>query len=306
VERKIRGLAFICNGYGMECTVYSRKTGQTLASSGYAVYGIDYEGHGKSEGLRAYVPNFDELVNDCNTFFNSVMDREEYACKPSFLVGESMGGAVAVMIALRNRARWSGLVLVAPMLKISEKMKPPQALLPVLIKLCNIIPTWRITPTKDIIDTAYRDTIKRDEIRCNPYAYQGGPRLATAYQLYKASSFIQAHLAEVSLPFICIHGLADCVNEPEASKMLFDSASSLDKTLKLYPDMWHGLLTGEPQENIDLVFDDITQWLKKGSSSESCSPTIGSNTISAFADSKVKFNIHGSGEETTLPVTLRY
>lgn len=36
------------------------------------MYGIDYEGHGKSSGLQGYVENFDDLVEDCSTHFTSI------------------------------------------------------------------------------------------------------------------------------------------------------------------------------------------------------------------------------------------
>ena len=46
--------------------------GVRLAKAGYAVFGIDYEGHGKSAGTRCYIKCFDDLVTDCATFFRSV------------------------------------------------------------------------------------------------------------------------------------------------------------------------------------------------------------------------------------------
>ena len=39
-------------------------TARRLVKAGFGVYGMDYEGHGKSDGLGAYVPNFDHLVDD--------------------------------------------------------------------------------------------------------------------------------------------------------------------------------------------------------------------------------------------------
>ena len=47
-------------------------TGVRLAKAGYAVSGIDCEGHGKSAGTRCYIKNFDDLVMDSVTFFRSV------------------------------------------------------------------------------------------------------------------------------------------------------------------------------------------------------------------------------------------
>ena len=37
---------------------------RSLALAGYAVYGMDYPGHGLSEGLHTYIPDFDKLVDD--------------------------------------------------------------------------------------------------------------------------------------------------------------------------------------------------------------------------------------------------
>lgn len=49
--------------------------GTRLATAGYAVYGVDYEGHGKSAGARCYIRKFDHLVADCEAFFKSVCGR---------------------------------------------------------------------------------------------------------------------------------------------------------------------------------------------------------------------------------------
>lgn len=36
------------------------------------MFGIDYEGHGRSGGARCYIKKFDNIVNDCSDFFKSV------------------------------------------------------------------------------------------------------------------------------------------------------------------------------------------------------------------------------------------
>lgn len=46
--------------------------GVRLACAKYAVYGMDYEGHGRSEGARCYIKKFDNIINDCYDFFKSV------------------------------------------------------------------------------------------------------------------------------------------------------------------------------------------------------------------------------------------
>lgn len=46
--------------------------GVRLAAAGYGVFGMDYEGHGKSMGARCYIRSFRRLVQDCERFFKSV------------------------------------------------------------------------------------------------------------------------------------------------------------------------------------------------------------------------------------------
>lgn len=60
-----------------------------------------------------------------------------------------------------------------------------------------------------------------------------------------------------------LHGEADTVTDPNVSRALYELASSVDKTIKLYPGMWHGLTAGETDSNIEVVFKDITDWLDK-------------------------------------------
>lgn len=51
--------------------------GVELATAGYGVFGIDYEGHGKSMGARCYIQKFEHLVDDCDRFFKSICGKEK-------------------------------------------------------------------------------------------------------------------------------------------------------------------------------------------------------------------------------------
>ncbi|EFH38779.1 hydrolase, alpha/beta fold family protein [Arabidopsis lyrata subsp. lyrata] len=73
-----KALVFICHGYAMECSITMNSTARRLVKAGFAVYGIDYEGHGKSDGLSAYVPNFDHLVDDVSTHYTSICGNVDF------------------------------------------------------------------------------------------------------------------------------------------------------------------------------------------------------------------------------------
>ncbi|XP_038891440.1 caffeoylshikimate esterase-like [Benincasa hispida] len=260
-----KALIFICHGYAMECSITMNSTARRLAKEGYGVYGIDYEGHGKSGGLQGYVSSFDNVVEDCSSFFTSISEKKENREKKRYLMGESMGGAVALLIHRKQPDFWDGAILVAPMCKIADDMRPHPLVISVLTKLCKIIPTWKIIPTQDVIDIAFKVPEIRKQIRENPYCYKGRPRLKTGYELLRISSDLEHKLNEVSLPFLLLHGEDDRVTDKLVSKQLYDEALSDDKTLKMYPGMWHGLLYGETPENMDIVFSDIISWLEKRS-----------------------------------------
>ncbi|KAF3784073.1 Caffeoylshikimate esterase [Nymphaea thermarum] len=204
--------------------------GRRLASAGFGVFGMDYEGHGRSKGARCYIKKFSNIVNDCDDFFKSICEAtEEYCEKSRFVYGESMGGAVALLLHRKDPSFWNGAVLVAPMCKISEEVKPHPVVINLLTTIEELIPKWKIVPAKDVIDSAFKDPVKREE---------------------------------VNLPFLVLHGEDDTVTDPGVSIGLYETASSRDKTLKLYPGMWHGLTSGEPDGNIDMVFADIVAWLE--------------------------------------------
>lgn len=59
-------------------------TGNRLAQAGYAVFGIDYEGHGKSDSKRCYIESFQDLVDDSIAFSKSV--RGIYSCSRDSLI----------------------------------------------------------------------------------------------------------------------------------------------------------------------------------------------------------------------------
>ncbi|KAI4370629.1 hypothetical protein MLD38_018960 [Melastoma candidum] len=260
-SREPKALIFICHGYAMECSITMESTAIRLVEAGYAVFGLDYEGHGKSGGLSGYMDSFDDLVDDCCIHFRSVCERKENKGRMRYMLAESMGGAVSLLVHRKMPGFWDGAVLVAPMCKIADDVKPPTVVVTVLMTLCNVIPTWKIIPTKDIIDLALKQPHIRDEVRSNPYCYKGRPRLKTGHELLRVSLELEKTLNQVSLPFIVLHGEEDRVTDIGVSRQLYKEASSSDKTFKSYPGMWHGLLYGETPENINAVFVDIIGWL---------------------------------------------
>nr|GLL19253.1 caffeoylshikimate esterase-like isoform X1 [Ipomoea trifida] len=239
------------------CICIARK----LASSGYAVSAMDYPGFGLSEGLHCYIPSFDNLVDDVIEHYSKVKENPELRGLPSFLFGQSMGGAVALKVHLKQPDAWNGAVLVAPMCKIADDMAPPWLLTQILIVVAKFLPKQKLVPQKDLAELAFKDTKKREQTKYNVIGYRHKPRLGTALELLKTTQEIERLLEKVSLPLLILHGKNDVVTDPSVSKALYEKASSHDKKLNLYDEAWHALLEGEPDEMIHRVLGDIISWL---------------------------------------------
>ncbi|KAK3035215.1 hypothetical protein RJ639_031007 [Escallonia herrerae] len=236
-----------------------------LATSGYGVIAMDYAGFGLSEGLHGYIPSFDRLVDDVVEHYSKVKESTEFCTLPSFLFGQSMGGAVALKMHLKQPNTWNGAILVAPMCKIAEDMVPPWLMTQILIGVARFLPKQKLVPQKDFAELAFSDPKKLDLAAYNVIAYKDKPRLRTAVELLRTTQAIENQLEKVSLPLLILHGKADRVTDPSVSKALYEKANSSDKKLNLYDDAYHSLLEGEPDEMILRVFGDIISWLQEHS-----------------------------------------
>jgi acylglycerol lipase len=94
-----------------------------LAGNGFLVVGHDHVGHGKSEGIRVDIQDFNFYVRDVLQHIHMVKD--EFPNIPLFLFGHSMGGAVAILTALEESALFSGVLLSAPMIKLDPEQTTP-------------------------------------------------------------------------------------------------------------------------------------------------------------------------------------
>lgn len=229
-----RALVFMVHGYGNDISWTFQSTAVFLARSGFACFAADLPGHGRSHGLRAFVPDLDSAIADLLAFFRSVRRREEHAGLPCFLFGESMGGAICLLIHLRTPPEeWAGAVLVAPMCKISDRIRPPWPLPQILTFVARFAPTLAIVPTADLIEKSVKVPAKRLIAARNPMRYSGRPRLGTVVELLRATDELGARLGEVTVPFLVVHGSADEVTDPDISRALYDAAASKDKTIKI-------------------------------------------------------------------------
>ncbi|KAL4562051.1 hypothetical protein LXL04_034241 [Taraxacum kok-saghyz] len=150
---RIKAAVCFVHGYGDTCTFFFEGIAKRIAAAGYGVYAIDHPGFGLSEGLHGYIPNFSDLVGNVIEQYTKIKGRPEVRGMPRFLLGQSMGGAVALKVHLKEQREWDGV--------ISEEMKPPEPLQKVLIFLSRLMPKAKLVPQKDLAELMFRDPQKR-------------------------------------------------------------------------------------------------------------------------------------------------
>lgn len=256
-----RGIICMVHGYGNDISWTFQATAIFLAQMGFACFALDIEGHGRSQGLKAYVPKVDLVVQDCLYFFNFVKQDPNFDGLPSFLYGESMGGAICLLIHFANPKGFDGAVLVAPMCKISDNVRPGWPIPQVLTFVAKFLPTLAIVPTADLLYKSVKVEEKKIIAEKNPMRYRGKPRLGTVVELLRITNYLSQRLCDITIPFIVLHGNADVVTDPNVSRALYEEAKSKDKTIKIYDGMMHSLLFGETEENVKIVRHDILSWL---------------------------------------------
>jgi acylglycerol lipase len=83
-----------------------------LAQMGGAVTALDCRGHGQSGGRRGYVRRFEDFHDDLRLVIEAC--RKQAPALPSFVLGHSHGGTIALDAVLSGHVSVDGLVLVAP------------------------------------------------------------------------------------------------------------------------------------------------------------------------------------------------
>ncbi|XP_077230003.1 uncharacterized protein LOC143863222 [Tasmannia lanceolata] len=254
VSVKVRGLVVLLHGLNEHSGRYDHFAKQ-LNANGYKVYGMDWIGHGGSDGLHAYVPSLDDAVSDTKAFLEKVL--EENPGFPCFFFGHSTGGAIILKAVLdqKIKALIQGMVLTSPAIRV----QPSHPIFGVLAPIFSfLLPKYQFSAANKQGLPVSRDPDALVAKYSDPLVYTGSIRIRTGSEILRVSSYLQQNLSKISIPFLVLHGTSDTVTDPEATQKLYKEASSTDKSIKLYEGFLHDLLF-EPER--EAIAKDIIDWL---------------------------------------------
>ena len=219
---------------------------------GYAIYGLDHIGHGKSGGMREFVERFEDFTNTLTIFYDMVTDWQED--RPIFLLGHSMGGAIVSYYLLDHQDDFTGAIISAPAVKVGGSVS--QATITMGKVLSRLAPKMGLLALD--VNGISRDPAVVEAYVNDPHVFHGKTPARLAAELLSAMLRITAEAGKIALPFIVVQGAKDTLVDPSGAQMLYDKASSLDKTLKIYEELYHEVFN-EPER--ERVLKDVETWL---------------------------------------------
>jgi alpha-beta hydrolase superfamily lysophospholipase len=224
-----------------------------LVAAGYAVYALDHQGHGRSAGPRGLIRRMDGALVDVYTLVAGATQKQ--GGRPPFLLGHSMGGTIATAYALRWPETLAGLVLSSPLVSLPEVNAP----LGVLLRLLSVLAP-RLAVSKVDASRISRDPAQVEIYENDPLVLHKGLPARTVAELAKVIRTFPKQAAELELPLLIMSAGADLIVAPAGAEMLYERASSKDKTLKVYPDLYHEIFN-ETEPDRSLVIADLIDWL---------------------------------------------
>lgn len=226
--------------------------GERLAERGFALYAGDHRGHGRSSGARAVIDRLDNAVRDLDGVVE--LAQAAHPGATTFLLGHSMGGAVALAYALEHQDRLDGMVLSAPLAAL-EAASP-------LTRIAGRVLS-AIAPRTGVyaIDSSCvsRDPGVVRDYDADPLNHHGKLPARTVAELTSAIGAFPDTVGRLTLPILTMHGSADRLTPPEGSEMILERAGSEDKSIVRYEGLYHELLN-EPERQ--KVLDDIVAWME--------------------------------------------
>lgn len=209
---------------------------ERMASCGMSTYALDLRGHGLSDGRRGHVPAFDVYLQEVDRFRREVEGLADVHV-PLFLVGQSMGGLIALRYQQEYNTRFRGAVIVSPWL--ATAMAVPRWKVMASSLASRVLPSL---PFRTGIDPANisRDPEIVEAYRADPLVHDRiTPRLFTEASSAMGMAFQRSD--RLDEPMLFLLAGADRIVDTERS-VRFARQLRGDTTVQVVDGAYHDLL----------------------------------------------------------------
>jgi alpha-beta hydrolase superfamily lysophospholipase len=249
---KPRAIMLIVHGLGEHSGRYTNYVNY-FVPRGYALYGFDTRGHGRTSGPRGYVERFDRFVEDVDR--RAAQARSDWPGKPLFVLAHSLGSLMGLSYARQYPDRLNGLIVTGTALQDALELPAWQRSLAKVLS--------RVTPTLKMNNGVALSGLSHDPavsvaFEADPLTHPWAtPRLATEAEVVRAQ--IRQGAATWQVPTLMLHGGADPVCLPEGARLFASQTPAGLVEYRNYPGLYHEI-HNEPEK--EQIFNDIEAWLQ--------------------------------------------
>lgn len=249
VER--RGSVLVVHGLGEHSARYE-DVAKTLSASGFDVRAYDQQGHGKTSGKRGVVESGRAMLLDLRFVF------EDFAANSQtlpFLLGHSMGGAIALRAVADKIVGPRGLILSSPAiaanLSIVDRVKLAVGRLIPDVAVANGLNPDHVSRDSTVIADYLSDPLVHDRI---------SPRLARF--ILECGRVGLEKAPDISVPTLLLVAGDDRLVSPQGSRELFARFGENIATMKWYDGLYHEVLNELPEDRARVVAD-LFEWVDR-------------------------------------------
>ncbi len=225
---------------------------ERLNRANMSVLGVDLRGHGRSHGMRGYINNFSEYIDDLGTAVREAQTRNNVS--KVIILAHSMGALVASCYAAQHPDQISGLILSSPLIEIAVEI--PAWKRRAGQWMAKLMPSFSL---KSTMDTKYL-THDTEKVR----AYDEDPLI---FHYVRAGWFDQITgfkdeafkiARQLRTPVLVQFSPKDYIVNFETGKKWSSELASSQKEIKVYDGFYHEIYNEVEREK---PISDLIAWL---------------------------------------------
>ena len=226
-----------------------------LAGLGFSLWIPDLRGHGKSDGERGHVDTFNDYTRDVRAILDQART-DKPAETPVFLLGHSMGGLVAILVALDQQHLIDGLVLSSPALGVAMPLPAVKKIAVTCLArlfprlgIKNELDPQNVSRDPEIVNRYIADPLVHDRVSVNWFV-----------QFLKAIEKAFDRAMDIQLPILVQAAGEDRLVSIRAVEAFFEKLTMPDRELKIFSDLYHEIYN-ETEPDRQVVIAALTTWL---------------------------------------------
>lgn len=222
-----------------------------------AVTAFDVRGHGSSSGLRGYVGDFGEYVDD----LKGVIDKKVTDKIPKFLLGHSNGGLISLEYVRRDpsgfKNNFNGLILSSPWLAPCKGEFPLYKMYGA--KLMGVLyPTLSVATSSNLGAQFITHDVEQQKSLESDKTILSKASVGWVYQAMLTQKKVLNEVKQVPTPLLFAFAGSDKVSSPEANAMFGQAVQSPDKLYLERKGEYHNILS---EINRKELFGIVADWI---------------------------------------------